>query len=116
VAEGEHDLVVAPSLGGSFALELIESDGARVAGFLPIAPAGIDEFQPPAGLAFPTLILWGEEDEQLPVARAGDLAAKLPRARVEILAGASHPCYLDAPERFHYLLLAFAREVFGEER
>ena len=109
-------LVVAPSLAGTFAFPLVAGAPARVAGFVPIAPAGIDDFAPQAGARVPTLILWGEKDEIVPVARATELAGRLPGARVEILPGASHPCYLDRPELFHGLLVAFAREAFGGAR
>jgi pimeloyl-ACP methyl ester carboxylesterase len=110
----ERAVIVSPSMSGTFSLPLLARERGRFAGFVPVAPAGIEDFAPQdEGPAVPVLIVWGEEDETFPVAGAEILAAKLSGARVEVLPGASHPCYLDAPERFHELLLGFLAEVSG---
>jgi len=83
-----------------------------VAGLVAIAPAGIESFQAPAAVP-PALLLWGENDEVVPVSRAQELASRMPGSRVEILPAASHACYLDAPARFHELVTSFARDVFA---
>ncbi len=112
----ERAVIVAPSMSGRYAFELLRSSPARFAGFVPIAPAGAEDFTAPPGPAVPALVLWGAEDEVFPAANAPALAARLPGSRVEILDSASHPCYLDAPDRFHELLLAFLGEVYPRAR
>jgi pimeloyl-ACP methyl ester carboxylesterase len=109
----ERFVLVAPSMSGAFAFAFLQrapQGGARCVGFVPIAPVGAEDFAPPADMQLSTLVLWGERDAVIPAAGARALAERLPGARVEILAGASHPCYLDAPERFHELLCAFVAE------
>jgi pimeloyl-ACP methyl ester carboxylesterase len=99
-------VLVGPSLGGRFALEFMRSSAARVAALVAVAPAGAGDFAPEAW-STPTLLLWGERDEIVPVAQGRALAARLGGARLEVLSGAAHPCYLDQPERFHAVLLGF---------
>ena len=101
---GERVVLVGPSLGGRFALEFLGSAPARVAGFVGVAPAYADFA--PASWTTPTLLLWGERDEVMPVSMGRALAERL-KARLEVVPGAAHPCYLDQPERFHALVLEF---------
>jgi abhydrolase domain-containing protein 14 len=108
----ERVVLVAPSMGGRFAFEFLESSAPRVAGLVAVAPAGADRFTP-GDRCPPTLLLWGERDETVPLAQGRALAARLPGARLEVLPGASHPCYLDQPERFHALLLEFLGTITG---
>lgn len=106
-------VLVAPSLSGRFAFEFLRTSAARVAALVAIAPAGAEGFDPEAW-ATPTLLVWGEHDEVVPLAQGRALAGRLAGARLEILPGASHPCYLDQPERFHALLLEFLSSVAFE--
>jgi len=48
----------------------------------------------------PVHILWGARDALIPLRHGRVLAAVVPGARLEILAGAGHLPVLDAPERF----------------
>ena len=50
-----------------------------------------------------------DELAQLLLERAEELAGRLPGARLVVLEGAGHPCYLEEPERFHAELLEFFR-------
>lgn len=50
-----------------------------------------------ASLDLPVLVAWGAEDTWIPVDRAHRLAALIPRARLELIAGAGHLIQLDAP-------------------
>jgi abhydrolase domain-containing protein 14 len=105
-------VLVAPSMSGRFAFEFLGSSPARVAGLVAIAPAGAEVFAPGPGEGLPPiLLLWGERDETFPLAQGRALARRLPGARLEVFPGASHPCYLDQPERFHALLLEFLPSV-----
>lgn len=104
----ERPIVVCPSMSGVYALPFAVESPERLAGLVPVAPAGIDSLRGELGRArVPTLVVWGGEDHVLPVATADELVAALPEAELVVLEGASHACYLDQPERFHELLLAF---------
>ena len=48
-------------------------------------------------LTMPTLVLWGEQDALVPVAVGQALAAALPRAQFEVLAGCGHLPTLEKP-------------------
>jgi predicted alpha/beta hydrolase family esterase len=102
-------LVVGPSMGGASALEFAARHPQRLRGLIAIAPAGAAGFQP-AVWTTPTLLVWGEADEVLPLAAGHELARRL-GARLEVIAGASHACYRDQPARFHELLRTFLAEI-----
>ena len=74
---------------------------------MPVAPVGIDQYREALGqVDVPTLVVWGEDDQVVPVSQASVLAEAL-SGETLILAGASHPCYLDRPDDFHSALLDF---------
>ena len=101
-------VIVSPSMSGALVFPLILEHPERVAGFVPVAPAGTLRYAPRLkNSPVPTLIFWGEKDRLFPVAQAETLAASFTRAKVVILPGAQHPAYLDQPERFHEALLDF---------
>lgn len=111
-SEIERPILVAPSMSGAYALPFAARHPERLAGLVPIAPAGIDALGDELGGArVPALVLWGSEDRVVPLSVAETLVARLPDAELAVLEGASHPCYLDRPERFHELLFAFCERV-----
>lgn len=105
-------VIVAPSMGGTFAFPYVVAHPEGVAGFVPVAPAGLKQWLPKLeGSAVPTLIVWGSDDQVFPVAGADELAAALEDSRQLILQGAPHAAYLEQPETFHAALVEFARGV-----
>ena len=62
-----------------------------------------------AALGVPALIVWGEKDEFAPVAGAHRFASELPDSRVEIIEGAGHFVWEDAPERANPATVDFLR-------
>ncbi|KUN19906.1 alpha/beta hydrolase [Streptomyces antibioticus] len=67
-----------------------------------------DEIQDRYGeIAIPTLICWGEDDTWIPVAKGHELAARIPGARLELIAGAGHLVQEDAPAQLTAALLDF---------
>ncbi len=52
------------------------------------------------GIQTPTLILWGDQDQEVPRSDIEIMAARIPRARLMVFAGAGHFPFLDAPEEF----------------
>ena len=59
-----------------------------------------------AALRVPTLILWGQQDEYLPVDYASRFAGQIPGSKLVMLEGVRHFLFEDEPERC-------AREVIG---
>ena len=64
-----------------------------------------DEIEPLYGqIAAPTLVVWGEADPWIPVARGRELARRIPGARLEVLPGSGHLVQEDAPDALARLL------------
>lgn len=109
---GQPVVVVAPSMSGSFALPLVLKRPSYVAGFVPIAPGGLDTVWDELGkMTAPTLIVWGENDETFPVSQAHKLGEILPNSQTLILPGGAHAGYFQQPELFHRELLGFLESV-----
>ncbi len=62
-----------------------------------------------SALTAPTLVVVGAEDPAR--ARAEEVAAAIPGARLAVVAGAGHAPHLERPERFHALVLDFLLET-----
>jgi abhydrolase domain-containing protein 14 len=108
----EKPVVVSPSASGRWALALAAHHPDLVGGLVAIAPAGIDAFADELSSAnVPAMVLWGTKDRIFPVSEADRLVALLPRAEKVLFEGAGHPCYLDQPQRFHDVLLAFLQRI-----
>jgi pimeloyl-ACP methyl ester carboxylesterase len=108
----ERPVLVSPSMSGRFALPFAIAHPDRLAGYVPIAPAGVSLFAAELERATaPALVVWGERDHVRPVAEAEELATLLPDAELAVLAGCDHACYLDDPDAFHARLLAFLDRV-----
>jgi pimeloyl-ACP methyl ester carboxylesterase len=61
--------------------------------------------------AMPMAIMWGADDQVLPVEHAEVVASLAPDARVEIFEDSGHFPHKDDPERFIEFLLSFIRET-----
>lgn len=100
-------VMVSPSMSGEFSLPLVARHPERVAGYIPVAPVGInDHLESLTRVDVPTLVMWGEDDQVIPVSQASILAQAL-SGETSILTGAGHSCYLDRPDEFHRMLLDF---------
>lgn len=55
----------------------------------------------------PTLLIWGERDEETPVADARTMEREIPDAGLVILEGAGHFSYLDRPSDFSRIVRTF---------
>lgn len=58
-------------------------------------------------LAMPTLVVWGAEDQWIPVLDGSRLAAELPRAVFAVIPRAGHAAAEEAPDDVNRLLIAF---------
>jgi 3-oxoadipate enol-lactonase len=66
-----------------------------------------------AAVRAPTLVLVGSEDVLTPPALAEKLAAGIPGARLEKIAGAGHLSNLEQPDAFNTAVRSFLRTVAG---
>jgi len=108
----ESAVVVSPSMSGQYSFPLLIRSPEKVVGFVPIAPAGSDRYlRLLKKVKVPTLVIWGEKDEIIPMEKSDALVAVLEDAKRVILKGAGHPCYVDSPQEFHRELLAFLQSL-----
>jgi abhydrolase domain-containing protein 14 len=104
----QRPVIVAPSMGGVFALPQVAAHPGDVAGLVAIAPAGIGAWAPRiVDSPVPALIVWGTADTVFPISEADVLAGCFAEARVLRLQDARHPAYLDRPDDFHAAVLEF---------
>ena len=66
-------------------------------------------------LTLPTLIVWGEDDELIPVENGRHMAAVMPNARLLVVPDCGHAFIMDAPDFCLPALLAGLREPGEEE-
>jgi pimeloyl-ACP methyl ester carboxylesterase len=105
-------VVLAASMSGRVALPLVTAHPEQLSGFVAVAPVGLPAYEPALRkLSLPTLVVWGERDEVVPVAIAKELHGWVKNSRLVILSGARHPCYLDRPDEFHAALIDFVKSV-----
>ncbi len=108
----KHPVLVFPSMSGGFAFPFVIAHPEQIAGLVPIAPVAIDDYGAKlTGLTIPTLIVWGEADNVIPIAKAETLHLLLPKSEKLVLPKASHACYQDDPEGFHAGLLRFLKGI-----
>lgn len=84
------DQLVKPWLGegqAAFYRQIAQADESHTAEFEPLLPT----------ISTPTLIVWGADDEWIPLDRAHRLASQLPGSTTEIINGAGHLVQEDAP-------------------
>jgi pimeloyl-ACP methyl ester carboxylesterase len=63
------------------------------------------------GVATPTLVVWGREDQIVPVACADQYARALPTSRVAVLEHAGHFLDMEQPDTLAKLIVQFAAEA-----
>uniref|UniRef100_UPI0035623DFF alpha/beta fold hydrolase n=1 Tax=Nocardioides sp. TaxID=35761 RepID=UPI0035623DFF len=59
--------------------------------------------------AMPMAVVWGRDDQVIPVRHASNIAALAPEARVEVIANAGHFPHKDHPYRFAKIVHEFVR-------
>jgi pimeloyl-ACP methyl ester carboxylesterase len=108
----ESAVIVSPSMSGQYSFPLLIRSPGKAAGFVPVAPAGSDKYlRLLKKVKVPTLVVWGEKDEIIPMEKSDALVAVLEDAKRVILKGAGHPCYVERPKEFHEELLRFLESL-----
>jgi pimeloyl-ACP methyl ester carboxylesterase len=121
----ERYAVVGHGLGGEVAQMLALTDGRVDAMVL----LGANEVEPPPGdlrealgaIAFPVLMLWGEDDPVSPPAVGESLNEAMPSSTLGLLPGCGHDLLSEAPETIgpmiaEYLRARFLHEPHGHEQ
>ncbi|MEJ0068638.1 MAG: alpha/beta fold hydrolase [Pseudomonadota bacterium] len=65
------------------------------------------------GDRFPTLLLWGEDDQSVPVEIGRAARRALPQARLATIRGVNHTPYLERPDLFNPIVLDFLAGRLG---
>ncbi|MAG36800.1 MAG: alpha/beta hydrolase [Dehalococcoidia bacterium] len=96
----------------SWAAERFRSDDYRSAGqlrptFLRVVNEDLRSRLP--AIQAPTLLIWGDQDQETPLVEGRLMAEAIPDARLEVFAGAGHYSYLDQPAEFCDLVCSFLR-------
>ncbi len=103
-----HVILIGPSMGGRIALEFALSHPQMVTALVLAGPVGVMEnVTELQTITAPVLAVWGEKDTISPPENGRILLDEVPTCRLEVYPGASHPCYLDQPERWHGHLREF---------
>ena len=76
--------------------------------FAAIALAESDTRDVLCNLRSPTLLIWGSEDEITPV-----WDERPAGARLEVIQGAGHLCYIEQPQQFNLIVREFLSEDHG---
>ncbi|XP_023324492.1 protein ABHD14B [Eurytemora carolleeae] len=111
---GFQPIIITPSMSGGFIIPMLSNKENRdlISGWVPVAPVGTSQASGFYSSIFtPTMIVYGEKDTGLGYRSRDDLSA-LPKSTLpQVLPGAGHPAYLDAPELWHTLLHNFINNI-----
>lgn len=109
----EKVVVVSPSMSGDYSLSYLGYlPDEQLSGFVAVAPVGIEQFlRPPDAPSVPTLLVWGSDDDLIPISQAKALQEQLPGSELEVIEGGSHAPYDDHPDEFTALLIGFLEQL-----
>lgn len=103
-------VLVSPSMSGNYSLPLVAKKFDRLSGFVPIAPVGIPIFtQQVKAIELPALLIWGSNDNIVPIEQADELLKVFLHAEKIVLENAGHACYMRATREFQEHLINFVK-------
>lgn len=62
-------------------------------------------------IAVPTLVLYGDADQRVPLSATEDLHTRIPGSRLVVMPGAGHQSNMDAPDRFYHEVRSFLKSL-----
>ncbi len=109
----ENPVLIGASISGEVTLRyLIRDYSARSA--VVVGPVGIKSLGNQIGrITIPLLAIWGEKDTVSPPVDSKILESHVKNFEIRIIEGASHPCYLDEPEKFIEIVKDFLKRNEG---
>jgi len=114
LAEARVDSLLAPGALDDVRREVVETMARIDSAAYRIGAEAVwlaDQRDCAAAIDAPTLVLCGEADKVTPPALSDELASMIPRARVEIIAGAGHISNLERPAEFNAHVEQFLMQV-----
>lgn len=110
-ASPNQAIILGPSMGGRIALEFTLDNPALVSGLILVGAVGVQENKERLKrVALPCLAIWGGEDSISQLANGRLIQQEIKGAKLVVIPGAPHPCYLDQPDEWHRILLGFLTE------
>lgn len=105
-------VAIGHSYAGRYLLPFLASRPSELVGAVLVSPTGIEKNRKKlASTNTPTLIIWGQRDELIPVRYANVLRSSIPNAQLKILRDAQHECYIDAADAFHETIMKFIYQL-----
>jgi len=111
---GQGVVVVSPSMSGEYSLALISEDKSNsMVGFVAVAPVDIDQFASSVDspINLKTLIIWGDNDEVIPIEKADTLSKQFDSVNFEVIADSGHAPYSAKPIVFVELVEEFVSSL-----
>ena len=117
IAEARAPLLLGSAATGALRDDIIETMSGIDPEAYRLGSAAVwlaDQRERAAAIAVPTLVLVGDEDRITPPALSRELAALVPEARLEVIAGAGHLANIEQPEAFNRAIDLFLAEIAPE--
>ena len=117
IAEARAPLLLGSAATGALRDDIIETMSGIDPEAYRLGSAAVwlaDQRERAAAIAVPTLVLVGDEDRITPPALSRELAALVPEARLEVIAGAGHLANIEQPEAFNRAVDLFLAEIAPE--
>lgn len=86
----------------------VRSSGYRSAA---ISMSEVDHSELLSQIQIPTLLIWGTEDNVTSLSEGKIMKEAIPGAKLEVISGAGHLCYLESPEDFNEIVMEFLKGV-----
>ncbi len=106
-------VVVFPSMSGGYVLPWISRTQRQPLGAVGVAPVGLDEWKPEVDALAQISLIWGGDDDVIPVEVAREFTARHPVDLVEI-PGGGHAPYMTHPNEFGDALVEFLARLSAE--
>jgi abhydrolase domain-containing protein 14 len=115
VGKPELTVIVSPSMSGRYSLAMLEEfPEQELAGFVPVAPVGVEELdRPDDAVDIANMVTYGADDPAYAQLLAEQLVAQLhgQPSTIAVIPDAGHAAYEDETDQFTDLLLGFLAQL-----